>query len=88
MGVYRHVGLLHDFHFPVCGCDACDNDVTDLVEDFEWSESQVRLLSVCGWDRASVIGCAGPLAVAGEREHPLLKNFLRAGERDEYGIQR
>ncbi|WP_429460063.1 DUF6226 family protein [Microbacterium sp. ZKA21] len=23
-GLYVHAGLLHDFHFPVCGCDACD----------------------------------------------------------------
>ncbi|MGY3128724.1 hypothetical protein ACVWW9_002253 [Agrococcus sp. UYP33] len=24
-GVFVHAGLLHDFHFPVCGCDACDS---------------------------------------------------------------
>lgn len=24
-GVYMHAGLLHDFHYPVCGCDACDS---------------------------------------------------------------
>jgi hypothetical protein len=36
-GVYIHAGLLHDFHFPICGCDACDDDVRDLVEDLEWS---------------------------------------------------
>lgn len=23
-GIYLHAGLLNDFHFPVCGCDACD----------------------------------------------------------------
>lgn len=23
-GVTMHAGLLHDFHFPDCGCDACD----------------------------------------------------------------
>ena len=24
-GLYLHAGLLHDFHYPVCGCDACDS---------------------------------------------------------------
>jgi hypothetical protein len=36
-GVFLHAGLLHDFHFPVCGCDACDDDVTDVVDDLEWT---------------------------------------------------
>lgn len=36
-GVFIHAGLLHDFHFPVCGCDACDDDVADLVGDLEWT---------------------------------------------------
>lgn len=34
-GVYLHAGSLHDFHFPVCGCDACDDDVTSLAEELE-----------------------------------------------------
>ena len=34
-GVYLHAGSLHDFHFPVCGCDACDDSVADLVEELE-----------------------------------------------------
>ncbi|MBF4561217.1 hypothetical protein ITJ38_05720 [Agreia pratensis] len=25
-GVYMHAGLLNDFHYPVCGCDACDSN--------------------------------------------------------------
>lgn len=36
-GVYLHAGSLHDFHFPVCGCDACDDDVSSLAEDLEWT---------------------------------------------------
>jgi hypothetical protein len=24
-GIYLHAGVLHDFHYPVCGCDACDS---------------------------------------------------------------
>jgi len=24
-GIYLHAGLLNDFHYPVCGCDACDS---------------------------------------------------------------
>lgn len=25
-GIYMHAGLLNDFHYPVCGCDACDSN--------------------------------------------------------------
>nr|WP_238707095.1 DUF6226 family protein [Microbacterium lushaniae] len=34
-GVLLHAGLLHDFRYPVCGCDACDstwNAEADLLE--------------------------------------------------------
>ncbi|TNC17640.1 hypothetical protein FHE66_09360 [Georgenia sp. 311] len=34
-GIFLHAGLLHDFHYPVCGCDACDSNWTteaDLLE--------------------------------------------------------
>ncbi len=24
-GIYMHAGVLNDFHYPVCGCDACDS---------------------------------------------------------------
>lgn len=40
-GVFLHAGLLHDFHFPVCGCDACDDDVAELVDDLEWTVRMV-----------------------------------------------
>lgn len=36
-GVYLHAGLLHDFHFPTCGCDACDEDATSVAEELEWT---------------------------------------------------
>ena len=36
-GVYLHAGSLHDFHFPACGCDACDDDVTNLADELEWT---------------------------------------------------
>ena len=36
-GVYVHAGLLHDFRFPVCGCDACDEDVFGLADELEWT---------------------------------------------------
>ena len=36
-GVYLHAGSLHDFHFPACGCDACDDDVTTLAQELEWT---------------------------------------------------
>ncbi|UYK39868.1 DUF6226 family protein [Microbacterium terricola] len=25
--MHLRAGVLHDFHFPTCGCDACDDDV-------------------------------------------------------------
>ncbi len=25
-GIYMHAGLLNDFQYPVCGCDACDSN--------------------------------------------------------------
>lgn len=40
-GVYLHAGVLHDFHFPVCGCDACDDDVSSLVDELEWTVRMV-----------------------------------------------
>jgi hypothetical protein len=49
-GVYLHAGVLHDFHFPVCGCDACDDDVRSLAEELEWT---VRMV-VIGHYRESV----------------------------------
>lgn len=49
-GVYLHAGMLHDFHFPVCGCDACDDDVRSLADEVEWT---VRMV-VTGHYRESV----------------------------------
>lgn len=45
-GVCLHAGALHDFHFPVCGCDACDDDVLSLVEELEWT---VRVVTCGGY---------------------------------------
>lgn len=36
-GVYVHAGALHDFQFPMCGCDACDDDPILLGEELEWT---------------------------------------------------
>lgn len=36
-GIQLHAGALHDFPFPVCGCDACDVDILSLAEDLEWT---------------------------------------------------
>jgi len=33
--VALHAGLLHDFPFPVCGCDACDDSVPELLDLLE-----------------------------------------------------
>ena len=34
-GIYMHAGLLHDFHYPVCGCDACDSTWESEADDLE-----------------------------------------------------
>lgn len=34
-GIYMHAGLLNDFHYPVCGCDACDSNWQAEADDLE-----------------------------------------------------
>ncbi len=34
-GVAVHAGVLHDFHFPPCGCDACDETVESGASELE-----------------------------------------------------
>lgn len=34
-GILLHAGLLHDFHYPVCGCDACDSTWEAEADDLE-----------------------------------------------------
>ena len=34
-GVMVHAGVLHDFPFPVCGCDACDETVETVADRLE-----------------------------------------------------
>ncbi len=34
-GIYMHAGLLNDFHYPVCGCDACDSNWQSEADDLE-----------------------------------------------------
>ena len=34
-GIYMHAGLLHDFHYPVCGCDACDSNWEAEADELE-----------------------------------------------------
>lgn len=34
-GIRLHAGLMHVFLFPACGCDACDEDWTTCIDEFE-----------------------------------------------------
>ncbi|MGP5163177.1 DUF6226 family protein [Arthrobacter rhombi] len=45
-GIFLHPGALYDSHYPVCGCDACDEDVPDLLENLE---SMVRVVVSGGY---------------------------------------
>jgi hypothetical protein len=42
-GVVLHAGLLNDFAYPVCGCDACDETWQSGAADMEW-----QVLAVAG----------------------------------------
>ncbi|MFE5670196.1 DUF6226 family protein [Agromyces sp. NPDC056523] len=53
--VILHAGALHDFLFPVCGCDACDEDVDYLAGDLEWHVQAV----VDGGYREHVVPSSG-----------------------------
>ncbi|TFV81796.1 hypothetical protein E4V99_12595 [Microbacterium sp. dk485] len=56
-GIYMHAGLLNDFHYPVCGCDACDSTWEGEADDLE---RQV-LAVVTGHYRESIKGGIRPL---------------------------
>lgn len=34
-GIIMHAGLLHDFRYPVCGCDACDSNWEVEADELE-----------------------------------------------------
>lgn len=34
-GIILHAGLLHDLHYPVCGCDACDSHWAAEADELE-----------------------------------------------------
>ncbi|MEV8272276.1 DUF6226 family protein [Microbacterium sp. NPDC077184] len=34
-GIYMHAGLLHDFPYPICGCDACDSNWEAEADELE-----------------------------------------------------
>lgn len=36
-GVVVHAGLLHDFWYPACGCDACDETWQSVADELEWN---------------------------------------------------
>lgn len=40
-GLYVHAGALHDFLFPVCGCDACDEEIISVADELEWTVHRV-----------------------------------------------
>lgn len=39
--VIVHAGILHDFLFPVCGCDACDESWETTADGLEWTVATV-----------------------------------------------
>ena len=57
-GVDIHAGLLHDFHFPSCGCDACDESLERLLEEIEEA-----VLAVAAGDFSEYVTSGALLAV-------------------------
>lgn len=45
-GVVVHAGLLHDFAYPMCGCDACDETWQSVADDLE---SVVQIVASGGY---------------------------------------
>ncbi|MFG6501976.1 DUF6226 family protein [Microbacterium sp. P05] len=39
--VIVHAGALHDFLFPVCGCDACDESWQSAADALEWTVATI-----------------------------------------------
>jgi hypothetical protein len=68
-GLYLRAGVLHDFHFPGCGCDACDEGIDDVLDRLERT-----VFAVTGGNyresikgrRRGTIGYAMDFAVGGE----------------------
>lgn len=56
-GVVLHAGLLHDFPFPVCGCDACDESCRAVADDLEWHVGVVVSGGYREWATGSGAGC-------------------------------
>ncbi|PPF30871.1 hypothetical protein C5C18_00830 [Rathayibacter tritici] len=60
-GVLVHAGALHRFEYPVCGCDACDDDWTALAEDLERTVLDVVAgryeESITAGDDGITVGC-------------------------------
>ena len=54
-GAFLHAGVLHDFAFPTCGCDACDEGIDDLLDHLEATVFAViggnYRESIVGWPR-------------------------------------
>jgi hypothetical protein len=53
-GLIVHAGLLHDFVYPICGCDACDETWQSVADELEWNVEAV----VSGGYREDVRGSA------------------------------
>jgi len=58
-GIAMHAGLLHDFHYPVCGCDACDSNWNFEADDLE----RTVLAIVTGHYREGIEGERRPWVV-------------------------
>ena len=52
-GVFVHAGLLHDFFYPMCGCDACDKS---RFEDADQSAANVAIIVPCALAGALLVG--------------------------------
>ncbi|GAA5149123.1 hypothetical protein GCM10025768_11830 [Microbacterium pseudoresistens] len=52
-GIVMHAGLLHDFLYPVCGCDACDSS---WAREADRLESQVLAVAAGNYRESADLG--------------------------------
>jgi hypothetical protein len=84
-GLYLRAGVLHDFRFPDCGCDACDEGIDYLLDELEqavFAVTQGNLQeSIKGRRRGSIgyaMNFAGGSESGSTRWKPLRWNSRRA----------
>ncbi|MBW9094501.1 hypothetical protein JNB62_12470 [Microbacterium jejuense] len=88
-GIYMHAGLLNEFHYPVCGCDACDSNWEHEADDLERQvfavvaghyRETIELRELDPWIGHSFRYPDGGSSSGGSREHGVSPERLNAAQ--------